>query len=162
MEKYLIVLYELGSSVDAEHEKTGATPMTPMTPLSPMTPQDEDDDEMRQVLLQRVLQHIVIKVLPSVKDASARMQVIWVVAQFVRSSELQQVLLGLVLRRLLAEDQTEVKIDDHFAKFEHVRNRLDFLTDRRRWRTRAAWRWRRRAWRRRTWCCRTCCCVASC
>ena len=80
---------------------------------------------MRQVLLQRVLQHIVIKVLPSVKDASARMQIIWVVAQFVKSSELQQVLLGLVLRRLLAEDQTEVKIDDHFAKFEHVRNRPD-------------------------------------
>ena len=26
---------------------------------------------------------------------------------------------------LLAEDQTEVKIDDHFAKFEHVRNRPD-------------------------------------
>mgnify|MGYP001040228882 FL=1 len=120
MEKYLIVLYELGSSVDAEHEeKAGVTPMTQLSP------QDEDDDEMRQVLLQRVLQHIVIKVLPSVKDASARMQIIWVVAQFVKSSELQQVLLGLVLRRLLAEDQTEVKIDDHFAKFEHVRNRPD-------------------------------------
>ena len=117
MEKYLIVLYELGSSVDAEHEeKAGVTPMTPLSP---------QDDEMRQVLLQRVLQHIVIKVLPSVKDASARMQIIWVVAQFVKSSELQQVLLGLVLRRLLAEDQTEVKIDDHFAKFEHVRNRPD-------------------------------------
>ena len=118
MEKYLIVLYELGSSVDADHEEKAV-----LTPTTPLSPQDEDDDEMRQVLLQRVLQHIVIKVLPSVKDASARMQIIWVVAQFVKSNELQQVLLGLVLRRLLAEDQTEVKIDDHFSKYEHVCNR---------------------------------------
>lgn len=120
MEKYLKVLYELGSSVESE----SATPAMPVTPMTPTTPareeDDDDDDEMRQVLLQRVLQHIVIKVLPRVQDASERMQVIWVLAQFVKASELQKVLLGLVLRRLMIQEQVEVKLEERFAQYQHV------------------------------------------
>lgn len=120
MEKYLKVLYELGSSVESE----SATPAMPVTPMTPTTPareeDDDDDDEMRQVLLQRVLQHIVIKVLPRVQDASERMQVIWVLAQFVKASELQKVLLGLVLRRLMTQEQVEVKLEERFAQYQHV------------------------------------------
>lgn len=121
MEKYLKVLYELGSSVESE----SAAPATSVTPVTPATParddDDDDDDEMRQVLLQRVLQHIVIKVLPRVQDASERMQVIWVLAQFVKASELQKVLLGLVLRRLMTQEQVEVKLEERFAQYQHVR-----------------------------------------
>ena len=120
VEKYLKVLYELGSSVESE----SATPAMPVTPMTPTTPareeDDDDDDEMRQVLLQRVLQHIVIKVLPRVQDASERMQVIWVLAQFVKASELQKVLLGLVLRRLMIQEQVEVKLEERFAQYQHV------------------------------------------
>lgn len=120
MEKYLKVLYELGSSVESE----SAAPAMPVTPMTPTTPareeDDDDDDEMRQVLLQRVLQHIVIKVLPRVQDASERMQVIWVLAQFVKASELQKVLLGLVLRRLMTQEQVEVKLEERFAQYQHV------------------------------------------
>lgn len=120
MEKYLKVLYELGSSVESE----SATPAMPVTPMTPTTPareeDDDDDDEMRQVLLQRVLQHIVIKVLPRVQDASERMQVIWVLAQFVKAGELQKVLLGLVLRRLMTQEQVEVKLEERFAQYQHV------------------------------------------
>lgn len=120
MEKYLKVLYELGSSVESE----SAAPAMPVTPMTPTTPareeDDDDDDEMRQVLLQRVLQHIVIKVLPRVQDASERMQVIWVLAQFVKASELQKVLLGLVLRRLMIQEQVEVKLEERFAQYQHV------------------------------------------
>lgn len=120
MEKYLKVLYELGSSVDSE----SAAPAMSVTPMTPTTPareeDDDDDDEMRQVLLQRVLQHIVIKVLPRVQDASERMQVIWVLAQFVKASELQKVLLGLVLRRLMTQEQVEVKLEERFAQYQHV------------------------------------------
>lgn len=122
MEKYLKVLYELGSSVESE----SAAPAPSVTPVTPATPareedDDDDDDEMRQVLLQRVLQHIVIKVLPRVQDASERMQVIWVLAQFVKASELQKVLLGLVLRRLMTQEQVEVKLEERFAQYQHVR-----------------------------------------
>lgn len=120
MEKYLKVLYELGSSVESE----SAAPAMPVTPMTPTTPareeDDDDDDEMRQVLLQRVLQHIVIKVLPRVQDASERMQVIWVLAQFVKAGELQKVLLGLVLRRLMTQEQVEVKLEERFAQYQHV------------------------------------------
>lgn len=120
VEKYLKVLYELGSSVESE----SAAPAMPVTPMTPTTPareeDDDDDDEMRQVLLQRVLQHIVIKVLPRVQDASERMQVIWVLAQFVKASELQKVLLGLVLRRLMIQEQVEVKLEERFAQYQHV------------------------------------------
>ena len=120
VEKYLKVLYELGSSVESE----SAAPAMPVTPMTPTTPareeDDDDDDEMRQVLLQRVLQHIVIKVLPRVQDASERMQVIWVLAQFVKASELQKVLLGLVLRRLMTQEQVEVKLEERFAQYQHV------------------------------------------
>ena len=113
------VLYELGSSVESE---SGAAPDT--TPTTPTTPDDDDDDdEMRQVLLQRVLQHIVINVLPRVQDASERMQVIWVLAQFVKASELQKVLLGLVLRRLMTQEHVEVKMEEHFAQYQHVDTR---------------------------------------
>ena len=117
MEKYLKVLYELGSSVESE----SAAPATPVTPATPAKEEDDDDDdEMRQVLLQRVLQHIVIKVLPRVQDASERMQVIWVLAQFVKAGELQKVLLGLVLRRLMTQEQVEVKLEERFAQYQHV------------------------------------------
>ena len=115
MEKYLKVLYELGSSVESE----SPAPAMPVTPMTPTTPAREED-EMRQVLLQRVLQHIVIKVLPRVQDASERMQVIWVLAQFVKASELQKVLLGLVLRRLMTQEQVEVKLEERFAQYQHV------------------------------------------
>lgn len=117
MEKYLKVLYELGSSVESE----SPAPAMPVTPTTPAREEDDDDDdEMRQVLLQRVLQHIVIKVLPRVQDASERMQVIWVLAQFVKASELQKVLLGLVLRRLMTQEQVEVKLEERFAQYQHV------------------------------------------
>lgn len=120
MEKYLKVLYELGSSVESE-SPAPAMPVTPMTPTTPAREEDDDDDdEMRQVLLQRVLQHIVIKVLPRVQDASERMQVIWVLAQFVKAGELQKVLLGLVLRRLMTQEQVEVKLEERFAQYQHV------------------------------------------
>lgn len=120
MEKYLKVLYELGSSVESE-SPAPAMPVTPMTPTTPAREEDDDDDdEMRQVLLQRVLQHIVIKVLPRVQDASERMQVIWVLAQFVKANELQKVLLGLVLRRLMTQEQVEVKLEERFAQYQHV------------------------------------------
>lgn len=120
MEKYLKVLYELGSSVESE-SPAPAMPVTPMTPTTPARDEDDDDDdEMRQVLLQRVLQHIVIKVLPRVQDASERMQVIWVLAQFVKAGELQKVLLGLVLRRLMTQEQVEVKLEERFAQYQHV------------------------------------------
>ena len=119
MEKYLKVLYELGSSVDSESDNAAAPAMTPATPAKDEDEED-DDDEMRQVLLQRVLQHIVIKVLPRVQDASERMQVIWVLAQFVKASELQKVLLGLVLRRLMTQEQVEVKLEERFAQYQHV------------------------------------------
>lgn len=120
VEKYLKVLYELGSSVESE-SPAPAMPVTPMTPTTPARDEDDDDDdEMRQVLLQRVLQHIVIKVLPRVQDASERMQVIWVLAQFVKASELQKVLLGLVLRRLMTQEQVEVKLEERFAQYQHV------------------------------------------
>lgn len=120
VEKYLKVLYELGSSVESE-SPAPAMPVTPMTPTTPAREEDDDDDdEMRQVLLQRVLQHIVIKVLPRVQDASERMQVIWVLAQFVKAGELQKVLLGLVLRRLMTQEQVEVKLEERFAQYQHV------------------------------------------
>ena len=108
MEKYLKVLYELGSSVESE-SPAPAMPVTPMTPTTPAREEDDDDDdEMRQVLLQRV------------QDASERMQVIWVLAQFVKASELQKVLLGLVLRRLMTQEQVEVKLEERFAQYQHV------------------------------------------
>ena len=62
----------------------------------------------------------MIKVLPRVQDASERMQVIWVLAQFVKASELQKVLLGLVLRRLMTQEQVEVKLEERFAQYQHV------------------------------------------
>ena len=58
--------------------------------------------------------------LPRVQDASERMQVIWVLAQFVKASELQKVLLGLVLRRLMTQEQVEVKLEERFAQYQHV------------------------------------------
>ena len=78
MEKYLKVLYELGSSVESE-SAAPAMPVTPMTPTTPAREEDDDDDD-----------------------------------------EMRKVLLGLVLRRLMIQEQVEVKLEERFAQYQHV------------------------------------------
>ena len=67
-----------------------------ITERSDESADEEDDGEPPKVLFQRVLKHNILQVLPSVVDASLRLQAIWILAQFVVSSDLQKVLLGLV------------------------------------------------------------------
>lgn len=81
---------------------------------------EEDDGEPPKVLFQRVLKHNILQVLPSVVDASLRLQAIWILAQFVVSSDLQKVLLGLVLQRLGKTDTQQVVNNERFAKSQHV------------------------------------------
>lgn len=85
----------------------------------------DDDGEPPKVLFQRVLKHNVLQVLPSVVDASLRLQTIWVLAQFVVSSDLQKVLLGLVLQRLGKTDVQQVVSNERFAKSQHVGEKGD-------------------------------------
>ena len=116
-EKYLDTLFALCSYED-EGKKEHMAVETPMTPTTPQD--DEDDEEERQLLLQRVLKHLVVSSLPHVTDASVRLQTIWVLAQFVRSIELQRLLLGIVLERLSSQDVEEVIKEDRYAKYDHV------------------------------------------
>ena len=119
-EKYLDTLFSL-CSYEEEDDKPKVEAETPMTPSTPAEEDDEEDDEEREMLLQRVLKHLVVATLPQVTSASVRLQVIWVLAQFVRSVELQRVLLGIVLEQLSRKDVEEVMVrDDRYARFDHV------------------------------------------
>ena len=61
-----------------------------ITERSDESADEEDDGEPPKVLFQRVLKHNILQVLPSVVDASLRLQAIWILAQFVVSSDLQK------------------------------------------------------------------------
>ena len=91
-----------------------------ITERSDESADEEDDGEPPKVLFQRVLKHNILQVLPSVVDASLRLQAIWILAQFVVSSDLQKVLLGLVLQRLGKTDTQAVVSNERFAKSQHV------------------------------------------
>lgn len=123
-EKYLDTLFALCSHED--EKKSGLAAETPVTPTTAQE-DDEEDDEEREILLQRVLKHLIVITLPQVSDASVRLQVIWVLAQFVRSNELQRVLLGLVLDRLRSQDIAEVVKEERYARFDHVGDGVGFL-----------------------------------
>lgn len=91
------------------------------TPNSPNTPEvEEEEDEPAALVFQRVLKHNILQVLPSVVDPSLRLQAIWILAQFVVSSDLQKVLLGLVLQRLRRTDTHEVVLNEKYGMFQHV------------------------------------------
>ena len=91
-----------------------------ITERSDESADEEDDGEPPKVLFQRVLKHNILQVLPSGVDASLRLQAIWILAQFVVSSDLQKVLLGLVLQRLGKTDTQAVVSNERFAKSQHV------------------------------------------
>lgn len=118
-EKYLDTLFTLCSYEEVEQKKGPVDGTTP-TPSTPLEGDEEEDEEERQVLLQRVLKHLIVATLPQVQDASVRLQAIWVLAQFIRSIELQRVLLGIVLESLSRKDVEEVVKEDRYAKFDHV------------------------------------------
>lgn len=123
VDRYLNALFTVGSFINDEH---AATEMAATASTSPVTPGREEDEEMEEegepamVVFQRVLKHNVLRVLPEVTDPSVRLQTIWVLAQFVVSSDLQKVLLGLVLQRLRQLDTEETVRSDRFAAFQHV------------------------------------------
>lgn len=114
-EKYLNALFALCTYAEEEETNKSET-KTPMTPASDM----DDDASERTLLLQRVLKHLVVQVLPEVTESSVRLRTIWILAQFVTSEELQKVLLGLVLHRLIQKESAEVVLDERFSVFEHV------------------------------------------
>ena len=130
-----------------------------ITERSDESADEEDDGEPPKVLFQRVLKHNILQVLPSVVDASLRLQAIWILAQFVVSSDLQKVLLGLVLQRLGKTDTQAVVSNERFAKSQHVG-----IATRLERRLRSPWReafWRTTSRpRTRTWSSPTCCCAA--
>lgn len=111
-EKYLNALYTLCSYVqneqDSKKDDAEAT--------------EEEAEEANELLymLQRILKHLVISVLPSVTESSVRLRTIWILAQFVSSYELQKVLLGLVLYRLTQTQTVDEELDQRYAAFEHV------------------------------------------
>ena len=92
-----------------------------LTPSSPHTPEfEEEEDEPAALIFQRVLKHDILQVLRLVEDPSLRIQVIWILAQFVVSNDLQKVLLGLVLQRLRKTDTHTVVLSEKYAMFQHV------------------------------------------
>lgn len=117
-EKYLNALYALCSYVqneqDSKKDDAEAAEAT-----------EEEAEEANELLymLQRVLKHLVISVLPNVTESSVRLRTIWILAQFVSSYELQKVLLGLVLYRLTQTQTVDEELDPRYAAFEHVGSR---------------------------------------
>ena len=113
-EKYLNALYTLCTYVQGE----GVT-------LTAVVDGAEEANEML-FMLQRILKHLVVVVLPNITESSVRLRTIWILAQFVSSPELLKVLLGLVLYRLTQTQTVDEELDSRFAVFEHVGERMDF------------------------------------
>lgn len=111
-EKYLNALYTLCSYVQNEQDSK----------KDDAEAAEEEAEEANELLymLQRILKHLVISVLPNVTESSVRLRTIWILAQFVSSYELQKVLLGLVLYRLTQTQTVDEELDARYAAFEHV------------------------------------------
>lgn len=114
-EKYLNALYALCSYVQNEQDSK----------KDDAEAAEEEAEEANELLymLQRILKHLVISVLPNVTESSVRLRTIWILAQFVSSYELQKVLLGLVLYRLTQTQTVDEELDPRYAAFEHVGSR---------------------------------------
>ena len=116
-EKYLNALYTLCTYVQGEGESKKSEEENA-----------EEAEEANEMLfmLQRILKHLVVVVLPNITESSVRLRTIWILAQFVSSPELLKVLLGLVLYRLTQTQTVDEELDSRFAVFEHVGERMDF------------------------------------
>lgn len=117
-EKYLNALYALCSYVQDEQDSK-------KDDAEAAEAAEEEAEEANELLymLQRILKHLVISVLPNVTESSVRLRTIWILAQFVSSYELQKVLLGLVLYRLTQTQTVDEELDPRYAAFEHVGSR---------------------------------------
>lgn len=114
-EKYLNALYALCSYVQNEQDSK-------KDDAEAAEANEEEAEEANELLymLQRILKHLVISVLPNVTESSVRLRTIWILAQFVSSYELQKVLLGLVLYRLTQTQTVDEELDPRYAAFEHT------------------------------------------
>ena len=126
-EKYLNALYTLCSYVQNEQDSKKDDAEAEAA--------EEEAEEANELLymLQRILKHLVISVLPNVTESSVRLRTIWILAQFVSSYELQKVLLGLVLYRLTQTQTVDEELDQRYAAFEHVDSRERYIRRRPRW-----------------------------
>ena len=121
-EKYLNALYSLCSYVEGAKKEEAEEAEDAEEAEKAKEEAEAAEEEANELLymLQRILKHLVVTVLPSVTDSSVRLRTIWILAQFVQSYELQKVLLGLVLYRLTQTETVDEELDQRYAAFEHV------------------------------------------
>ena len=116
VEKFLNALFALATNQEEEEEKEAPVDVE-QTPLSPTVETESDES---QLLMERMLKHLVVTVLPMIENQLLQLQTIWVLAQFVRAPDQQRILLGLLLQRLNKEKKMETDLDPIFAKYEQV------------------------------------------
>lgn len=72
------------------------------------------------MLLNNVLRKIAIVILPSIPTQSLRLQVIWVLCQFIKSEDIQRKLLCDLIRELDRKKESDEDFEAKLAKLEHV------------------------------------------
>ncbi|KAK8803718.1 hypothetical protein WA158_001412 [Blastocystis sp. Blastoise] len=79
----------------------------------------EEDDE-NKMLLNNVLRKVAIVILPSIPTQSLRLQVIWVLCQFITDGSIQRKLLCDLIKELDRKKESEEDFENIVSKFEHT------------------------------------------